>query len=176
MKKYVLTIITCAATLPLFAFNFNMDNIEIDANIKAEISTAVKENINYQSKMKEQNPDDEIIAAIRDEINTTFKQIKRNCKYRSNIFTHDFVKDQKVQKQKYEDMIKNLNVHAQIFTYMAGNFDLGKVKDIKVNCIHHDETIIEVHFTYCGKDIVVYYDYNYKDKPGQISPLNHKTN
>ena len=178
MKKYVLTIITVATALPLFAFNFNEDNFEINTDIKAEINavinkeleTAVKEK---EIKTKQQNRDNKIIAAIEKEMKTALKSIKRNSKLRRNMFTRSFVEEQKMQKQKYENML-NQNVPTQIFMYMAEKFDLSKMQRFQVICIYHDDTIIEVRFAYPGKAIVVYYDYNYKDKPGQFSPITHK--
>ena len=174
MKKYVLTIITCAAALPLFSFNFNEDNLVINADIKAGINAEIVQEINANIKENKEIKitDNNIVSAIKEEMQAALKEIKRNCNLRKNIFTRGFVEEQKIQKERYDEMLKS-GVPYQIFNYIKAHFDLNRMDKIQVVCIHHDETIIEVRFTFPGKYAVVYYDYNYKNRRGQTSPLRH---
>ena len=173
MKKYILTIIACTIALPLFAFDFNLDNFEIDTNIKAEINSALAQEINTPVKWNKEAKatDNEIVSNIKKEMAFALRQIKRNCGLRKNIFTRGFVKEQESQKQKYENMLK-WDIPSQLFNYIETNFDLSRIDRVQVVCIYHNETIIEVRLSLPGKYAVVYYDYGYKDKQ-QKTPITH---
>lgn len=173
MKKYILTIITCTMTLPLLAFNFNGDKFEIDSNIKTEINDALVGEINTVTRENKEIKltDNEIVSAIKKEMNSAIKEIKRNCNLRKNIFTRGYVEEQKIQKQRYENMLK-WDVPTQLFNYIKANFDLNRIDRVQVVCVHHDETIVEVRFTLPGRYVIAYYDYNYKVKQ-KNSPITH---
>ncbi len=181
MKKYVLTLITCAMALPLFSFNFDNVNFEIDADIKADLNSIIlqevkitaKESKKFQMKKNQQKPSNKIVTAVTKEMEFALKQINRNVKMRKNIFTRNFVEQQKTQKQKYENMLAE-NVPYQIFNYIASKFDIDKIKNLHVSCWYNDDTLVEVKFHIADKLITIYYDYNYKNKKGIISPLSHR--
>lgn len=166
MKKYILIIITCAVTLPLFAFDFDLDSFEIDTNIRTEINTALAQELNTSVKWNKETKttDNEIISNIKAEMAFALRQIKRNCGLRKNIFTRGFVKEQESQKQKYENMVK-WDIPTQIYEYIGLNFDLAKVKDIMASCVYRNETLVVVRFNYASKHIIVSYDYNSKQDP-----------
>ena len=171
MKKYILTIIMCCVViLPVWAFNFNENNFELDTNIKAkiettitqEVNTAISENTEYKDISKDS--DNEIIETINKQMQIAIRDISRNLNFRKNIFTRSFIEEQKIQKQRYEDMIK-WDIPTQIYEYIGLNFDLAKVKDVMASCIYRNETMIVVRFNYATKHIIVYYDYNSKQDP-----------
>ena len=170
MKKYILTIITGVMTLPLFAFNFNDNEFKIDANIKAEIKTAITQEINTaisentEYKATSKDSDNEIVAAIEEQIQIAMRSINRSLRFRKNIFTRDFVEEQEVQKQRYENIIK-WDIPGQIYEYIRLNFDLYKVKDVMASCVYHNETLVIVRFNYASSHVIVYYDYNSKQDP-----------
>ena len=162
--------ITFAIASSAFAFDFNKDNLKTDSDIKAEIITIIDQEISavteesIKIKDKGQNPDNEIIKAIKKEMQFTMQQIDRNTKLRKNIFTRSFVEEQKAQKERYQNMIK-WGVPTQLYKYIEKNFDLSKVKKIWVVCIYHNETMVEVRFPYLSNHVVVYYNYNNKETP-----------
>jgi hypothetical protein len=170
MKKYILIIIAGIMALPLFAFNFNDNEFEIDTNIKTEIeavisqevNTVITENTEYETSFR--NSDNEIIAAINKQMQIAMQDINRSLKFRKNIFTRSLVEEQKIQKQRYEDMLK-WDVPGQIYEYIRLNFDLYKVKDIMASCVYHNETLVVVRFNYASSHVIVYYDYNSKQEP-----------
>ena len=178
MKKYLLTIITVGLTLPVFAANFE-ENFLINADFKKEIAAPIISSLEQAIMLNNGNTKQEsghkIVKMIREEMEQTLKQIKRNTKLRKNIFTHNFVEEQKIQKQKYENML-NENVPYQIFNYIAGKFNLNKIENTNVICRYTNDTLIEVRFDYLNEFVVVYYDYDYKNKQGQISPITHQEN
>ena len=151
--------------LPAFAFDFSKDNLEIDANLKAEIAPIINEKANtvaeenIQITNVAQNQDNEIISAIKAEMGSALRQINRNTKLRKNIFTRSFVQEQQVQKERYQDMIRQ-DVPTQIYEYIEMNFDLPQIKNPWATCIYHNETIVEVRFTFAQHYVIVYYDYN----------------
>lgn len=165
MKKYILTLAVFAILSPAFASEFNVENLKLDANIKSEIETTLTQKINTLAKENikakdiEQNSDNEIIKAIKKEMEFTLKQINRNTKLRKNIFTRGFVEEQQMQQQRYEDMLK-WDVPTQIYEYIEMNFDLNKVQNPWAICIYHNETILELRFTFDSHYVVIYYDYN----------------
>lgn len=169
MKKHILTIIACMTAVSAFAFDFDKNKIEINANIKSEIKTVLTQNINtdikkdykYHVKGSKQNPDNKIIKLIREQMQIALQEIKRNTKFRKNIFTRSFVEEQEIQKQRYENMLK-WDVPSQIYEYIERNFDLNKIQNLLAVCTHHDQTIIEVRFNYLSNYVIVYFDY--KDK------------
>ena len=170
MKKYILTIITGVMALPLFAFNFNENNFTIDSNIKAEIRTAITQEVNTaisentECNDTSKDSDNEIIVAINKQMEIAMRDINRNLKFRRNIFTHDFIEEQKIQKQRYENMVK-WDIPTQIYEYIGLNFDLAKVKDIMASCVYRNETLVVVRFNCASKHIIVSYDYNSKQDP-----------
>lgn len=176
MKKCLLTIISCAAVLPLFAFDFNEGNIKIDANIKAginaqiaqSINNAVKENV--QNKTQVQMPDNKIISAIKEEMKFALKNINRNVKLRKKFPNRKFVEEQKIQKQRYTNMDK-WNIPSKIYTYIENNFDVRKVEYINVICKYVNETGIDIRFSYEKQGVRV--SYTYTDSPQNIL-ITHK--
>ena len=177
MKKCLLTIITCAAALPLFASNFDERILNIDADLKQEIAaqivSSLEENSNYNKNFK-QEPEHKIVTMIRNKMEFTLQNITPSTKFRKSrsLFNRIYVQEQQTQQQKYINMLEE-NVPSYIFNYIAGKFDLDKIQDVDVICRYQDETLIEVKFSYLGKFVVVSYDYDYADKPGQISPITH---
>ena len=163
MKKLITTLMVTAVSVPIFAFDF--DNLKINADINTEINSFVNQEINKvaeesaQVKSAEQNQDNEIVIAIKEKMQEALEEINRNTKLRRNIFTRSFIEEQKVQKRRYQNMIRQ-DVPTQIYEYIEMNFDLPQIKNLWVVCIHHNETIVEVRFTFASHYAIVYYDYN----------------
>ncbi len=170
MKKYILIIVAGIMALPLFAFNFNNNEFEIDSKIKTEIETAITQEVNTvitentEYKTSFRNSDNEIIAAINEQMQIAMQSINRSLKFRKNIFTRDFVEEQEIQKQRYENMIK-WDIPGQIYEYIRLNFDLYQVKDVIASCVYRNETLVIVRFNYASSHVIVYYDYNSKQDP-----------
>ena len=172
MKKLIITLIITAAAAPIFAFDFNSNNLVINSEIKSEIQkTLLQEvksevlgNILYQNNNSGQESKPEVVTLISEKMKLALQEITRNTKMRRNIFTSSFITEQKIQKYRYSDMLR-YNVPLKIYKYVVSNFDLDKIKNPNVICIHHEETMIEFRFQYLSHFVVVYYDYNYKNKP-----------
>lgn len=168
MKKYILTMVASTMAISSFAFNFNEDNLKVDANIKAQINPIIVQEINVNIEEVEelenikQDSDNEIISVINEQMQIAMREIKRNANFRKNIFTRSFVEEQKIQKQRYENMIR-WNVPTRIYEYVEANFDLSKVQNPWAACVHNNsETLVELRFNYLSNYIIVYFDY--KDK------------
>lgn len=170
MKKYILTMITCAATLPMFAFNFNGGNFKIDTEIKTQINTTVlrETDLIAQTKSKQKVKEskqyvaEEILHAIEAEIRLARKHIERNANMRDRFPNHKFIQEQKIQKQRYDNIVK-WNIPSKILAYIETNFDLQQIKNIKVICKYVNETVIEVRFSYNMASFAV--DYTYTETP-----------
>ena len=165
MKRYILTLLAIGMVLPAFAFDFNRDKLEIDAGIKAGITSIINEKAEETIRMigDKRNSDNEIVSAIKEEMGLAMRQIERNTKLRKNIFTRSFVKEQQIQKERYQNMLK-WDIPSQIYEYIEINFDLSKMQNPTVVCMYHNETGIEVRFTYKSHYVMVSYNYNKQGK------------
>lgn len=159
MKKYALTIITVGLTLPLFAFNFNNENFEINADIKTEISSILEQEIDATAKEKtERYADCSITLQIRCAMEYVKKNIDRNAGMRNRFPNKQFIKEQKKQQVRYENMAK-WDIPNKIFEYIKKNFDLERISFVRVVCTYVNDTAIDVHFLYDRKGAVVTYTY-----------------
>jgi len=160
MKKYILAITTCTLALPLFAFNFNAENLEIDTNIKAKLNAIITKEISSikQNAAVTNNTDNEILTAIQEKLEITLKNIERNSHFRKKFPNGKFVREQKIQKQKFENM-KEWNIPSKIYDYIVNNFDVRKIKNVEVICSYINKTGIDVHFSYETDKIEVSYIY-----------------
>ena len=86
------------------------------------------------------------------------KNITRNAKLRKRIPIRDFVEEQKIQKQRYENMQK-WKISSKIFTYIKTKFDLKKVHNVSAVCKYVGETAIDVHFLFDRNGVIVTYHY-----------------
>ena len=177
MKKTIITLITCTMALPVFAFNFD-NKFEIDANIKAqindviskEVKTAAEENALRGVGNLAQNSDNNIVFEINKSMDLVIRDINRNANLRKRVTTKNFVEEQKVQKQRYENMRK-WDIPSKIFTYIKTNFDLQKVHHVTAVCKYIGETAIDVHFAVDMKGVIV--TYHYTETPWKPS-ITHK--
>lgn len=170
MKKYIFTSLVISASLPLFAFNFIEGNFTVDAELKKEISNKINVSLNEElikvKQVQEEKQQPEIVSLIWEKMNFAMSNINRNVKMRKNILIRNFVEEQKIQKQRYQNMME-WDVPNQLYEYIALNYDIAKVKNPIAACIYKDETIVEVRFSYCGKHVIVYYDYKYANIPSE---------
>lgn len=170
MKKYIFTSLVISASLPLFAFNFIEGNFTVDAELKKEISNKINVSLNEElikvKQVQEEKQQPEIVSLIWEKMNFAMSNINRNVKMRKNILIRNFVEEQKIQKQRYQNMME-WDVPNQLYMHIALNYDIAKVKNPIAACIYKDETIVEVRFSYCGKHVIVYYDYKYANIPGE---------
>ena len=173
MKKYILTLFVAFAALPLFAFNFIEGNFAVDAELKKEISNKINVSLNEElikvKQVQEEKQQPEIVSLIWEKMNFAMSNINRNVKMRKNILIRNFVEEQKIQKQRYQNMM-DWDVPNQLYEHIALNYDIAKVEHPIAACVYKDETIVEVRFSYCGKHVIVYYDYKYVNIPGE-SPI-----
>lgn len=164
MKKYILTSLVIFATLPLFAFNFVEGNFAVNTELKQEINNklnvSLEEEISKIKKAKAEEPQPKIVSLIWEQMNFAMNNINRNTKLRKNILIRHFVEEQEIQKQRYENMM-DWDVPNQLYKHIALNYDIAKVEHPMAACVYKDETIVEVRFSYCGKHVIVYYDYKY---------------
>ena len=101
----------------------------------------------------------EILSAIWEEFNLAKKHIERNSQMRNRFPNRKFIQEQKLQKQRYENMA-NWNIPEKILEYIKTNFDLQKVEHVKAICKYVNETGIDVRFTYgIGESVLVTYTY-----------------
>ena len=178
MKKYILTLFVAFAALPLFAFNFIEGNFAVDAELKKEINNKITVSLNEEiikagkakrAKQVKKESQPEIVSLIWEKMNFAMANINRNANLRKNILVRHFVEEQKIQQQRYENMME-WDVPNQLYMHIALNYDIAKVENPMAACIYKDETIVEVRFSYYGKHVIVYYDYKYINTPGE-SPI-----
>ena len=174
MKKLILTLFTVSFVLPVFAFNFNDGNFVIDAEFEKEISKQIintfNDDVKLQNQKKQKQEEPEIVTLIRQEMLRTKAIIDRQARFRPNAMTRAFIESQKEQKIAYEQMFY-WNVPTQIFGYINGHFDISQIKDIYVNCKYTNTTVIEVKFTYSGKNYIVVYTYDPNYQFGTKVPI-----
>ena len=171
MKKYILTLFAAGITLPLFAFDFNNGNFEINTGIKAEIKPVMEQEIiNVARENKIQYAEYQIISEIRNEMKTVKKTIDRNANMRNRFPNKKFIKEQKEQQIRYENMAK-WDIPTKIFDYIKENFNLQHISFVRVVCTYVNNTAIDVHFSYDNKGAVV--TYTYTETPWQPS-ITHK--
>ena len=148
MKKLTLILIATAISAPLFAFDFNDSNFEINSEIKTQLNTMIAQVMKDTVKENQQSRsyvETEILSAIWEEFNLAKKHIERNSQMRNRFPNRKFIQEQKLQKQRYENM---------------ANFDLQKVEHVKAICKYVNETGIDVRFTYgIGESVLVTYTY-----------------
>ena len=170
MKKYILTLLAICLALPVFAFNFVEGNFLIDAELEKEINSKINVSVNEEftklKEAKEKEPQPEIVSLIWEQMNFAMSNINRNTKMRKNILIRNFVEEQEIQKQRYENMM-DWDVPNQLYMYIALNYDIAKVENPMAACVYKNETIVEVRFNYCDKHIIVYYDYKYANIPSE---------
>ena len=159
MKKLIITLITGAICTPLFAFNFNNGNFEVDAAVKAELNTLMEQEISVTLK---DDPikylADSITLQIKNAIRDTKRNIDRNANMRNRFPNKKFIAEQKEQQIKYENIMK-WYIPEKISNYIKENFDLQRVTFVRVVCTHVNNTAIDVHFSYDRKGAVVTYTY-----------------
>ena len=162
MKKLTLILIATAISAPLFAFDFNDSNFEINSEIKTQLNTMIAQVMKDTVKENQQSRsyvETEILSAIWEEFNLAKKHIERNSQMRNRFPNRKFIQEQKLQKQRYENMA-NWNIPEKILEYIKTNFDLQKVEHVKAICKYVNETGIDVRFTYgIGESVLVTYTY-----------------
>lgn len=164
MKKLTLILIVATLSAPLFAFDFNEGNFEIDSEIKTQINAAISGEVNniVIEKGQQQSKsyiEDEILLLITQELQRAQKHVERNSQMRNRFPNKQFIREQKLQKQRYENMFM-WNIPEKILEYIKANFDLQKVEHVKAICKYVNETGIDVRFTYgIGESMVVSYTY-----------------
>jgi len=177
MKKLLTIIIAALISAPVFAFNFNSENFEIDTNIRAEINRAIEQNINdvIQETYNQHNnvsqqycPDDDITLAIKDHLNFVMKRIDSNCGLRTRWSpTRRFVKEQEIQKQRYANIVK-WNIPYKISDYIKSKYNLQEIGFIRVVCEYtNGKTSIQVHFKHNLENVII--TYTYTETPWQPS-------
>ncbi|MBO4707163.1 MAG: hypothetical protein J5594_01200 [Elusimicrobiaceae bacterium] len=167
MKKLLIILVTVIIALPAIALNFNKENLEIDEAVKTEISATIREELNNivqkdisqeKDTLTKYRPDDKITLAINNQIRTTRKIIENNCNMRNRFPNKKFIKEQKIQKQRYENIVK-WQIPLKISDYIKDNFDFDKILWVTALCKNVNETSIEVRFLYNSSSIIVTYTY-----------------
>ena len=114
----------------------------------------------------------EILSAISEEIELARKHVERNANMRNRFPNRQFIKEQKAQKERYENIVK-WNIPEKILSYIKAKFNLQKITDVHAICRYVNETTISVRFSYgigAGVEVI----YNYTETPSQPSII-HKT-
>ena len=175
MKKLILILIAGIVSAPLFAFDFNTGNFDINSSIKAEINSVVEQEVNtvirkipaFKKNNAGKKSEHPILSEIRQAMENEKKNIDRNIRTRRVSPINKIFKEQQlVQQHRFENMME-WNVPTKIFNYIDANFDVHLIKNIKVICTHVNGTIIEVRFPYNGESVKVFYTYT--DTPEQLS-------
>lgn len=167
MKKLLITLIASTICIPLFAFDFNNENFEVDLTVKTELNTLIEQEVSVALR---EDPikylADSITLQIEHAIRDTKKNIDRNANMRNRFPNKKFIAEQKEQQIKYENITK-WNIPEKISNYIKENFDLQRVTFVRVVCTHVNNTAIDVHFSYNRKGALV--TYTYTETPWQPS-------
>lgn len=166
MKKLLIILITAMISSSSLAFNFDKESFEIDSEIKTQINTVIVDELNNTITGNGQQQsssyiENEILSTIMRELRSAQKHIERNSKMRNRFPNRKFIQEQKLQKQRYEDII-NWQIPQKISDYIKKNFDFNKISFVTVICRYVNETTIEVHFSHGFDGVVVTYVYTEK--------------
>ena len=167
MKKLSAVVSALLISVQVFAFNFVDGNFNIDDAVNAGIKTAITQGVNNvveENNLKAQNgpgqyqPEDKITLRIKEQMRYVKKQIDRNCNLRNRFPNKQFIAEQKVQAERYDNIVK-WNIPLKISNYIRENFDFEKIEFVRALYSYVNETTIEVRFSVGYTNVAVLYTY-----------------